>query len=68
VRTSNQEEIITALWTICALLAFGFGHRFWGWVFSAKAVGDLICVIHFAREEIREDRAKAESTGHSRVI
>ena len=34
---SKGEEVISALWAICALLSFGFGFTVWGYVFAAKA-------------------------------
>ena len=49
---ANQEEIICALWVIAALLAFGFGYRFWGLFFAAKAVMDLIATFYYGWIEV----------------
>lgn len=48
---SRQEEIISALWVICALLAFGFGFQAAGWVFGVKAALDTVCSLSFAAKE-----------------
>ncbi|MDR0274102.1 MAG: hypothetical protein LBI48_01940 [Burkholderiaceae bacterium] len=45
---SKSEEIIAALWAICALLAFGFGFTVWGWVFTVKAAFDAAITITLA--------------------
>lgn len=49
---SRQEEIISALWAVCALLAFGYGFTVWGWLFTVKAASDALCSVGFAIIEI----------------
>ena len=39
--TSKEEELIGTLWIIAALLAFGFGYRWWGYAFAIKGGGNL---------------------------
>jgi len=48
VSISRQEEIISSLWTIAALLAFNGGHTLFGWFFGIKAVADTACTVYFA--------------------
>jgi predicted membrane protein len=48
---SIREEIIAALWAICALLAFGFGFRVWGWIFAIKAGTDTAITFYCATLE-----------------
>lgn len=48
---SRQEEILSALWCIAALLAFGFEYETWGWVFAVKATTDTMCAIYFGIKE-----------------
>lgn len=48
---SRQEEIIAVLWVIAALIAIGSGHTIFGWVFSIKAISDILCAIYFAIKE-----------------
>jgi hypothetical protein len=56
---SRQEEIISVLWVIAALLAFADGHTAWGGVFAIKAATDMACTIYYSiREWIDEKRAK----------
>ena len=43
---SRQEEIISVLWIIAAILAFGHGFTVWGWVFAIKAAIDTACTIY----------------------
>jgi len=52
---SIQEEVITALWVIAALLAFGFGFPVWGWIFTVKAVVDFILTLRYAYKELQEE-------------
>ncbi len=62
---SIQEEIIAALWAICALLAFGFGFNSWGALFCIKAAMDTCCSISYAfREHIaaRKEKIKSQET------
>jgi hypothetical protein len=53
---SQIEELIAALWAICALLAFGFGHPILGWIFTTKAALDTYCSIKVAIQEIVRER------------
>lgn len=50
---SRQEEIIALLATMCAILAFGFGHPVWGWLFAIKAALDTACVLFYTITEIK---------------
>jgi len=52
---SIQEEIIAALWAICALIAFGFGFDKWGWFFAIKSILDTACAIKYVILEVREE-------------
>jgi hypothetical protein len=51
ISASHREEIISALWAICALLAFGFDFFVWGCVFTIKAATDLMCSCFNAWKE-----------------
>lgn len=55
---SIQEEIISALWAICALLAFGFGFTGWGWAFAIKAAADAAWSIGYAVKEAMKEIAE----------
>jgi hypothetical protein len=59
---SRQEEIISVLWIIASLIAFGNGYTGWGWVFAVKGGLDTLTAIRFAIKEIaielREAREK----------
>lgn len=48
---SRAEEIISALWGLCAITSFGFGFSVWGWIFTIKAAIDVCCSIYFAVKE-----------------
>lgn len=48
---SRQEEIIAALWTISAILAFGNGFPTWGLFFAIKAVVDMANSIFLGVQE-----------------
>lgn len=52
---SIQEEILSALWALASLLAFGFDFPTWGVIFSIKAALDMGCAFKAAIEEIREE-------------
>lgn len=52
-----QEEVISALWAICAVLSFGFGFNFWGGLFALKATLDTVCAIRAAVKEIAAEKA-----------
>lgn len=56
---SRQEEIIAALWAVCALLAFGSGFTVWGWIFAVKAATDTACSINCGIREILKERINA---------
>ena len=58
--TSRQEEIISALWMICALLAFGFGFKVAGWLFGIKAGLDTVCSLYFAIVEFKKRNGGAK--------
>jgi hypothetical protein len=49
---SRQEEIISILWIIAALIAFGNGFDGWGWAFAIKGGLDTATAIWFAIKEI----------------
>jgi len=62
VSISKQEEIISALWFICSLLAFIAGFKIAGWFFAIKAGGDMIFALVFAyKEAIKELHIKGKS-------
>lgn len=48
---SMQEEILSALYAICAVLCFGFGFLSAGYIFSIKAFFDLSCSIRYGYME-----------------
>jgi CHASE2 domain-containing sensor protein len=56
---SKQEEIISALWVIAALLAFGNGFFVWGWVFAIKAALDTACAILYGISEVIAEKRTA---------
>lgn len=59
---SRQEEIISILWIIAALIAFGNGFDGWGWAFAIKGGLDTATAIWFAiKEIIAEIKAKAHN-------
>jgi hypothetical protein len=51
---SVQEEIVSVLWIIAALIAFGNGHSNWGWIFVTKGAFDTLCAIYFSWKERNE--------------
>lgn len=51
-----EEEKLTALWVICAVLCFGFGFDFAAWGFTLKAVFDCGCAMRFAWLELKQER------------
>lgn len=53
---SIQEEILAALYMICALLAFGLGFDVWGWIFSVKAAADTWFALKAAIKELRDEK------------
>jgi hypothetical protein len=52
---SRQEEIISVLWIIAAILCFEFDHKVWGWVFAIKGGMDTLSSIWCAIKELRKD-------------
>lgn len=55
---SKQEEIISVLWAIAALTAFGFGYEIWGWIFAVKAASDAAWAIYSGIDEaLRKSQA-----------
>ena len=59
---SKTEEMLAALWTIAALMAFANGHQVWGWIFVIKAALDTACAIGVAIiEAIKEVKAARAS-------
>jgi len=61
---SRQEEIISALWALCALVAFSNGYTVWGWIFAVKAAADTVCAIRYGVKEVlaERDQKKMERT------
>ena len=58
---SRQEEIISMLWIIAALIAFVNGYTWWGWIFAIKGGTDTLCAIHFGiKESLIEKRKQAQ--------
>lgn len=59
---SRQEEIISVLWIIAALIAFGNGYTTWGWIFAIKGGLDTTTAIWLGvKEAISEKKAKAHN-------
>ena len=50
---SRQEEIISALWIIAAILCFNGGHPVFGWGLLVKGILDSACAVVFALIEIK---------------
>jgi hypothetical protein len=48
---STIEEVIAALWTIAAVISFGFSFDTIGWVFSIKAASDTVAAIWVGWQE-----------------
>ena len=44
---SRQEEIVSILWIIAALIAFSSGYTTWGWIFAIKGGIDTLCAVYF---------------------
>lgn len=56
---SHREEIICALWALCAILCFGFEFRLFAWIFTIKATLDFVCLTLIAvKEALREFKSK----------
>jgi hypothetical protein len=49
---SRQEEIISVLWLIAALLAFNGGYAVLGWMLTTKAGLDCVTSLFFAFKEV----------------
>lgn len=60
---SRSEEIISALWAICAVLCAAYGFTVWAWIFGIKAALDTACAIWSAVKEESARRAAAIGTG-----
>ncbi len=58
MNVSRQEEIISALWVIAALMAFTGGFKVWGWIFAIHAGFSCLCSIRYAAIEIAAKKAK----------
>jgi len=52
------EEVIAALWTIAAILCFGFRYDVPGWFFGLAAVRCFWCGLKCAYREYLQDREK----------
>lgn len=52
MNTSKVEEVIGALWVICAILCFHAGFTTWGWFFAIKAALDIATSINYAIKEV----------------
>lgn len=50
---SRQEEIISVLWIIAALIAFGLEFNGCGWAFAIKGAADVATSIWFAFKEAK---------------
>lgn len=59
---SRQEEIISTLWIIAAVLAFSAGYTLWGWAFAIKAFLDFLCALAYGYKEAvsRKDRRQSK--------
>ena len=56
-RTESQlEEIVGALWAVCAILSFGFDYTIAGWAFTVKAVLDHGASLMIAYDEGCKER------------
>ena len=55
---SRQEEMISVLWIIAALIAFGNDYQVWGWIFAIKGAFDTVIAIRFGIQEILIERQK----------
>ncbi len=51
-----EEEKLTALWAICAILCFGFNFDFAAWGFTLKAIFDCGCAMKDAWLELKQER------------
>lgn len=60
---SRQKEILSALWAICALIAFANGFEIWGDVFTVKAAFDTICAVWLSYYEIRAESTTERGEG-----
>jgi hypothetical protein len=60
MRLSRQEEIISALYLIAALLAFNGGHIVCGWILAAKAALNCVISIRFAYYEVARKEEQGE--------
>jgi hypothetical protein len=53
---STREEVIAALWTIAALVAFNGGHGVIGTLLAIKAASDVLCALGTAIYEAHTPR------------
>ena len=67
---SKVEEIIAALWAICAILCAASGFTVWAWVFGIKAAFDAATSLYYAGKELKAEllvkvaaAPSAQSTG-----
>jgi len=51
-----EEEKLTALFSICAILCYGFGFDFAAAGFTLKAIFDLGCALRLSYKEVKEER------------
>ena len=51
-----EEEKLTALWTICAILCFAFNFDYAAWGFTGKAIFDCGCAMKYAWLELKEEK------------
>ena len=52
-----EEEKLTAMWAICAVLCFGFNFDIAAWGFTIKSIFDYGCAMKYAWLELKEERA-----------
>lgn len=53
---SIQEELLAALYSIAAIMSFGFGFTVAGWAFAFKAALDTGNAIRLALKEIMRSK------------
>ena len=63
---SRQEEIISVLWLIAALLAFDGGYRVLGWMLYVKAgLNYITSLVFVVRESIADSKLGQNRKGQS---
>ena len=50
-----EEEKLTALWSMCAILCFGFEFDVAAYLFTIKAIFDFLCANKYAYIEAKEE-------------